>query len=224
MKTWHLQQDLKTLNLADNSLGDLEPKVFQMLSKLKTLDLSRNPLEDLQPDVFKDVIVSAFRKGLLSLNWLKHFSIPTPNASKDLKVLKCRGCRLQNINPQLYNLLNQLTDLDFGNNQVIHSEDIYRDETTNDVVAVARVEPKAGWKKNEKCLCAYSNSLIRPHRLMRMRPHSEKIPFFSFAYYLHFLHHTCSLNMLCLPPHSAASSRDFHLSFFYFASLYFLCE
>lgn len=39
---------------------------------------------------------------------------------KDLKVLKCRGCRLQNINPQLYNLLNQLTDLDLGNNQVIY--------------------------------------------------------------------------------------------------------
>lgn len=40
---------------------------------------------------------------------------------KDLKVLKCRGCRLQNINPQVYNLLNQLTDLDLGNNQVIYS-------------------------------------------------------------------------------------------------------
>lgn len=39
---------------------------------------------------------------------------------KDLKVLKCRGCRLQNINPQVYNLLNQLTDLDLGNNQVIY--------------------------------------------------------------------------------------------------------
>jgi len=48
------------LNLADNSLADLEVKVFQMLTKLKILDLSRNPLEDLQPDVFKDVIVSNF--------------------------------------------------------------------------------------------------------------------------------------------------------------------
>lgn len=51
-------KDLHTLNLADNSLADLEAKVFQMLTKLKILDLSRNPLEDLQPDVFKDVIVS----------------------------------------------------------------------------------------------------------------------------------------------------------------------
>lgn len=51
-------KDLHTLNLADNSLAELEAKVFQMLTKLKILDLSRNPLEDLQPDVFKDVIVS----------------------------------------------------------------------------------------------------------------------------------------------------------------------
>lgn len=45
------------LNLADNSLEDLAPKVFQMLTKLKSLDLSRNPLEDLHPDVFKDITV-----------------------------------------------------------------------------------------------------------------------------------------------------------------------
>lgn len=51
-------QDLRTLNLADNSLEDLAPKIFQMLTKLKSLDLSRNPLEDLHPDVFKDIIVS----------------------------------------------------------------------------------------------------------------------------------------------------------------------
>ena len=51
-------QDLRTLNLADNSLVDVATKVFQMLTKLKALDLSRNPLEDLPPDVFKDIIVS----------------------------------------------------------------------------------------------------------------------------------------------------------------------
>lgn len=51
-------QDLRTLNLADNSLVDVTTKIFQMLTKLKTLDLSRNPLEDLPPDVFKDIIVS----------------------------------------------------------------------------------------------------------------------------------------------------------------------
>lgn len=39
-------------------------------------------------------------------------------------MLKCRGCRLQNINPQLYNLLNQLTDLDLGNNQVIYFDSV----------------------------------------------------------------------------------------------------
>lgn len=51
-------QDLKTLNLADNSIEDLAPKVFQMLTKLKSLDLSQNPLDDLHPDVFKDITVS----------------------------------------------------------------------------------------------------------------------------------------------------------------------
>lgn len=52
---------MKTLNLADNSVEDLAPKVFQMLTKLKSLDLSQNPLEDLQPDVFKDVVVSVIQ-------------------------------------------------------------------------------------------------------------------------------------------------------------------
>ena len=53
------------LNLADNSIADLETKVFQMLTKLKNLDLSRNPLEDLPPDVFKDVIVSTMARLLV---------------------------------------------------------------------------------------------------------------------------------------------------------------
>lgn len=56
-------QDLKSLNLADNSLPDLGTKVFQMLTKLKNLDLSLNPLEDLPPDVFKDVIVSMMARA-----------------------------------------------------------------------------------------------------------------------------------------------------------------
>lgn len=84
-----------------------------MLTKLKSLDLSHNPLEDLQPDAFKDVTV---------INLINLFDvsalIKTFSRSKNLKVLKCRGCRLQNINPQLYNLLNQLLVLDIGNNQV----------------------------------------------------------------------------------------------------------
>jgi Leucine-rich repeat (LRR) protein len=93
-----------------------------MLTKLKILDLSHNPLEDLQPDVFKDVIVSVPMVIICG----NHKSLPLNNLSQDLKVLKCRGCRLQNINPQLYNLLNQLTDLDLGNNQVIYFDDVYR--------------------------------------------------------------------------------------------------
>jgi len=126
---------------------ELMPKAFQMLTKLKNLDLSRNPLEELIPDVFKDIIVSNW-KSVLELFSSKqkknfqftfifkskfiHFPFGTRNynnnnnnnddddGKKDLKVLKCRGCRLQNINPQLYNLLNQLTELDLGNNQVIY--------------------------------------------------------------------------------------------------------
>lgn len=61
------------------------------MAKLKYLDLSKNPLNDLIPDVFKDI--------------------------QTLRVLKCRGCRLKNINPQLYNLLRNLIELDFGENQ-----------------------------------------------------------------------------------------------------------
>lgn len=56
--SFRFSQDLRSLNLADNSIEDLQPKTFHMLTKLKSLDLSRNPLEDLHPDVFKDIIVS----------------------------------------------------------------------------------------------------------------------------------------------------------------------
>lgn len=61
-----LLQDLRRLNLADNSIVELVPRVFYMLGKLKHLDLSGNPLIDLPPDVFKDILV----KGIIfSLNF-----------------------------------------------------------------------------------------------------------------------------------------------------------
>lgn len=50
------------LNLADNSIADLSPKIFQMLTKLKSLDLSLNPIEDLHPDAFKDIVVGFPKK------------------------------------------------------------------------------------------------------------------------------------------------------------------
>lgn len=65
-----------------------------------------------------DIIVRA-RHSFENFSFLFIFEL-----LQDLKVLKCRGCRLQNINPQLYNLLNQLTDLDLGNNQVIYFDSV----------------------------------------------------------------------------------------------------
>lgn len=53
-------QELRRLNLADNSIGELVQRIFFMLSKLKYLDLSGNPLQELPPDVFRDVPVSFF--------------------------------------------------------------------------------------------------------------------------------------------------------------------
>lgn len=50
-------QSLRTLNLADNVLEELVPRLFQQLAKLKYLDLSGNTLEDLTPDVFRDIMV-----------------------------------------------------------------------------------------------------------------------------------------------------------------------
>lgn len=51
-------QDLRRLNLAENLIVELVPRVFYMLGKLKYLSLSGNPLNDLPPDVFKDILVS----------------------------------------------------------------------------------------------------------------------------------------------------------------------
>jgi len=38
--------------------------------------------------------------------------------SQELKVLKCRNCQLKKINPQMYNLLPLLSELDLGRNEV----------------------------------------------------------------------------------------------------------
>lgn len=39
-------------------------------------------------------------------------------SSQELKVLKCRNCQLKKINPQMYNLLPLLSELDLGRNEV----------------------------------------------------------------------------------------------------------
>lgn len=50
---------------------------------------------------------------------------------QELKVLRCRNCQLKKINPQLYNLLPLLSELDLGRNEVcvatpIHAPDIFQ--------------------------------------------------------------------------------------------------
>jgi Leucine rich repeat len=51
-------QNLTTLNLADNSLEEIVPRLFFQLGKLRILDLSGNPLTELPPDPFRDITVS----------------------------------------------------------------------------------------------------------------------------------------------------------------------
>lgn len=112
-------QDLRRLNLADNSIVELVQRNFFMLTRLKYLDLSGNPLQDLQPDVFRDVPVSVDKTRQTQQTRLTHF--PSPSALRtlqDLKVLRCRNCQLKKINPQLYNLLPLLSELDLGRNEV----------------------------------------------------------------------------------------------------------
>lgn len=57
-------QDLRRLNLAENAIVELVPRVFYMLGRLKHLDLSGNPLIDLPPDVFKDILVKSIGSSL----------------------------------------------------------------------------------------------------------------------------------------------------------------
>lgn len=49
------------MNLAENLIVELVPRVFYMLGKLKFLCLNGNPLIDLPPDVFKDILVTEHR-------------------------------------------------------------------------------------------------------------------------------------------------------------------
>lgn len=107
-----------------------------MLTRLKYLDLSGNPLQDLQPDVFRDVPVSIDKTRQTQQTRLTHLSLthfPSPSALctlQDLKVLRCRNCQLKKINPQLYNLLPLLSELDLGRNEVCvspcHAPDIFQ--------------------------------------------------------------------------------------------------
>lgn len=53
-------QDLRTLNLANNQIGEITSRPFSKLSKLQHLDLSDNHLKDLPPEVFRDISVSVF--------------------------------------------------------------------------------------------------------------------------------------------------------------------
>ena len=104
---------MRTLNLADNLLEELLPRLFQQLTKLKSLDLSGNPIEDLTPDVFRDIMVRNYK-------WKFTYLFVNHNLLQDLRVLKCRRCGLKKVNPHLYHLLGQLTELDLGDNQVIY--------------------------------------------------------------------------------------------------------
>jgi Leucine-rich repeat (LRR) protein len=104
------------LSLADNSLEEMVPRLFQQLTKLKYLDLSGNPLEDLTPDIFRDISV---RKCALT-SYLAGLKRKLSFCHQDIRVLKCRRCGVKKINPQLYHLLQQLTELDLGANQVIY--------------------------------------------------------------------------------------------------------
>lgn len=63
--SWNLQ-NLRILNLADNSLKKMLSSMFQGLRKLRYLDLSDNPLGELTPNVFSDVTVSMRNRPLLN--------------------------------------------------------------------------------------------------------------------------------------------------------------
>lgn len=123
---------------------ELVQRNFFMLTRLKYLDLSGNPLQDLQPDVFRDVPVSTrialwnlYNTNNLRTSYLYLAADSSPSLSivctlQELKVLKCRNCQLKKINPQLYNLLPLLSELDLGRNEVcvatkpIHAPDIFQ--------------------------------------------------------------------------------------------------
>lgn len=124
------------MNLAENLIVELVPRVFYMLGKLKFLCLSGNPLIDLPPDVFKDILVGGTKHVQLRLMKIWAFCAFLSNillvvrasnltdliihfVEQELKELQCRNCNIKKINPQVYNLLQRLEYLDLGDNQVI---------------------------------------------------------------------------------------------------------
>ncbi|XP_063230521.1 insulin-like growth factor-binding protein complex acid labile subunit [Bacillus rossius redtenbacheri] len=113
--------ELRLLSLARNRIQELVPRLFLMLGKLQELDLSRNRLVELSPEVFKDVqelkvfIARCFRcPGAEGV----HFSLfSAVQELKELKVFRCRGCGLSNVNSLIYQLLPDLVHLDLGDNE-----------------------------------------------------------------------------------------------------------
>ncbi|KAK6632451.1 hypothetical protein RUM44_007493 [Polyplax serrata] len=90
-ETFRHLRALKVLTLSGNRIHELVPRLFIMVGKLQELDLSRNPLNDLNPEVFKDI--------------------------HNLRKFKCRRCHLTSLNKLIYQLLNDLTELDLGENE-----------------------------------------------------------------------------------------------------------
>lgn len=129
---------LKFLDLSGNPLQNLPPDVFrdvpvnqikfiEFLTKKKRNIINENidPLTHISFDRIHILVCyySIYHEELTQILiffsfLLLFFFADLGTNSKQLTELRCRNCQLTKINPQLYNLLPQLTTLDLGRNEV----------------------------------------------------------------------------------------------------------
>lgn len=67
-----------------------------------------------------NVVIVAVRGSTSTFVNLILIGLCSFNRTQELKVLRCRRCKLEKINGQVYNLLQHLEELDLGDNQVNH--------------------------------------------------------------------------------------------------------
>ncbi|GLH12157.1 Toll-like receptor 6 [Gryllus bimaculatus] len=112
--------NLLELHLDDNRIESMPSGTFRYLQELRVLSLARNRITELVPRLF--LMLGKLHQLDLSGNRLLELN------PEELRVFRCRGCGLSNINTLIYRLLPDLTLLDLGDNEFKYlSSDEFRD-------------------------------------------------------------------------------------------------
>lgn len=109
-------KELTDLHLADNSIREIEPDIFNRLKQIKKLNLADNMIQKLTNDTFR---------GLRNLNYLtlsnNNLKILEQNCFSNLhnlKAINLSGNKIDELNSKIFRKLKRLEYLDISNNNI----------------------------------------------------------------------------------------------------------